>query len=252
MAGCRATSAESAPSVGQSSTGRARSTHPRRALASSLHVAQARHRASLLAVRFVVLAVAIACPGLVAAAATSGTPKLDKIVLRASQVGPGYKFVTRPDSRCVQSGVQRCATLDLCGANFPSEKLRTARLQLGYRRAGKTTLSNEVVTYRPGGAQTGAARDHVRAYPLPHRTDPRVSTRTHHRPASAPRIPGCSYLLRSPVNGVERHVYAIVIYQVKGNVLSGIYTDGRHSIADQQRLALHAAEQSAGNLKRGA
>ena len=47
-------------------------------------------------------------------------------------------------------------------------------------------------------------------------------------------------------------MYAIVIYQVKGNVLSGIYTDGRHSIADQQRLALHAAEQSAGNLKRGA
>lgn len=47
----------------------------------------------------------------------------------------------------------RVNTLDICGAEYPSDALRTARRQVQY---GPDTddmgVSNEIVTYRPGGA----------------------------------------------------------------------------------------------------
>ena len=50
----------------------------------------------------------------------------------------------------------------------------------------------------------------------------------------------------------EKHVIqtGIAIYQVKGNTLSGVYTFATKgtSFADVQRVAFHAAEQSAKNL----
>ena len=70
---------------------------------------------------------------------TATAPNVAKLILKPAQVGKGY--VTR--------------TLDLCGrTGYPSEKLRTTRLQVDYlKRGGTIGLSNEVVTYRPGGAK---------------------------------------------------------------------------------------------------
>lgn len=205
--------------------------------------------------RLVVIAAVVIGLGVVGTA-DSGTPNLDKIVLRAGQVGPGYKLVTRPDSRCVKG----CVTLDLCGATFPNEALRTARLQVNYTRPGKTELSNKVVTYRPGGAKQ-ALREVTRVaahcprgpvgtpvqglkvtYRLERISDPRL-------------LPG--YLavrvhVTGTVNGVTHHVTAVGVYQIDGNTFSGVYTNGFGTITEQQRLALHAAEQSVANLKAAA
>jgi hypothetical protein len=47
----------------------------------------------------------------------------------------------------------RVNTLDLCGAPYPSDALRTARRQVEYGPdSDDMTISNEIVTYRPGGA----------------------------------------------------------------------------------------------------
>ena len=79
---------------------------------------------------------------------SAGTPGLSTFVLQAAQVGTGYRLQERSDSHCVQ----QCVTLDLCGFTFKSETLRTGRLQVNYLRKGSLTLSNEVVSYRSGGA----------------------------------------------------------------------------------------------------
>ena len=76
-------------------------------------------------------------------------PILNRLVLKGPQVGAGYKLVQRPDGH----GARGYVTLDMCGFVFPSENLRTDRLQVNYKRAGTAVeLSNEVVSYRPGGA----------------------------------------------------------------------------------------------------
>jgi hypothetical protein len=49
-------------------------------------------------------------------------------------------------------------TLDLCGASYPSEAKRTARRQMQYGpSADDLPVSNEVVTYRDGGAAQAVA-----------------------------------------------------------------------------------------------
>jgi len=54
-------------------------------------------------------------------------------------------------------------TLDMCGAIFPSEELRTARHQVGYSAPDGDSISSETVTYEPGGAEQamGELRDAV-------------------------------------------------------------------------------------------
>ncbi|HEY1775505.1 MAG TPA: hypothetical protein VGG41_05030, partial [Solirubrobacteraceae bacterium] len=59
------------------------------------------------------------------AAAAGPTPAA--IVLKASQVGAGYRSEAIPGGRQVAGQV----TLDLCYDTYASEKLRTARLQEG-------------------------------------------------------------------------------------------------------------------------
>src|SRR3954470_9395764 len=76
---------------------------------------------------------------------------LRTVILRPAQVGTGYQLVARSDG----FGVKAAPTLDLCGrTGYASEKLRVDRLQVNYLKQ-KTTLglSNEVVRYKPGGAQ---------------------------------------------------------------------------------------------------
>ena len=205
--------------------------------------------------RLVLAAAVVACLGVGVEAASPTTPKLDRIALRATQVGPGYKLFTRADSRCLEG--KACATLDLCSSSFPSEKLRTARLQVGYSRKGKTSLSNEVVTYRPGGAKQALrevtqAALHCPKGPIAVAGAP-VKLRLKVERISDPHLlPG--YLavrvrFTGNLNGVTQIATAIGVYQFKGDVFSGVYTDGTGTIAAQQRLALHAAEQSAANLK---
>src|SRR3954462_12911788 len=77
-------------------------------------------------------------------------PDGGKLILQPAQIGSGYVMLNRKDG----SGVKGTVTLDLCGrTGYPSEQLRTARLQVNYLKNGSVIgLSNEVVQYRAGGA----------------------------------------------------------------------------------------------------
>ena len=75
---------------------------------------------------------------------------LSHVVLTGAQVGAGYRRASFAGGDSVIGET----TLDLCGGRYPSESLRTNRLQVRYLHPGKVaTVSNEVVTYIPGGAQ---------------------------------------------------------------------------------------------------
>jgi hypothetical protein len=194
---------------------------------------------------------------IVAALAASPAPTVTKMILTPAQVGPGYVLLQRRDG----FGVKNTVTLDLCGrSNYPSERLRTARLQVNYLKRGSTLgLSNEVVVYKPGGAAQ-AMREVIRHATTCPRTpimsgDPTLPPLrfTITRLAAAKLLQG--YLaVRVRVTGTVRgkHVdqTSYAVYQRLGNVLSGTYSFGPDTKA-QLRFALHAAQQSAANLLRG-
>ena len=180
---------------------------------------------------------------------------LTRVLLRPSQVGPGYRLQQRPDGH----GVRGLVTLDLCGFTFPSERLRTARLQVNYvRRGAAVLLSNEVVTYRPGGAQQALREVAHAARHCPHHP---VGNTVAGLPKFTYRIgwihdrrllPGAVALrvrASGMLNGKRVVVATLGIYQVRRNVLSGVYTYGR-SFSAQLPIGLHAAAQSAANLRR--
>jgi len=206
------------------------------------------------------LALLLGAAALAAAAsgAAATTPKVTQLILRASQVGPGYVLFQRMDGH----GVKTQVTLDLCGNDYPSETLRVTRLQTNYLHRGTTTgISNEVVTYRPGGAAQ-AMREVIR-----HATNCPTSP----VPSGVQGVPSLTYkitrvqdphLLKGYL-AVRVHVSGVVkgkrvsdvwyaVYQRRGDVFSGVYSFGSlASVQSQLRLCLHAAEQSAQNLRNG-
>jgi hypothetical protein len=208
--------------------------------------AKNRYTAQLFCAGLLVLA-------LVPVALGATNPVLKRVVLRGPQIAAGYKLVERPDGH----GVARFVTLSMCGFAFPSEKLRTDRLQVDYVRAGTpVTLSNEVVIYRAGGAAqamrevTGAV---AQCPPGPVETGiqglgPLTYKLTRLR--SAGLLPGYE-AFRAHVKGKSQgkpfEDTAIIIYQRRGNVLSAVY-GYRGKLASRTKTAFVAAKASAKNL----
>jgi hypothetical protein len=187
-------------------------------------------------------------------ASTDDAALLKKVVLKPGQVGSGFKSSTIPGGTLVSGET----TLDFCGASYPSESLRTARLQVAFQRHGQTSIENEVVVYSPGGA--AQALQEVRdvaasctSGPVPH-PPAGVSglTRTV-RVVDDPKLPKGSVAIleydTAVVNGRAESEGILWVYQARGNVLSAVYS---YDVvpADAQTLGLHAAEQSAANLKK--
>lgn len=191
------------------------------------------------------------------AAIVASPPDVQKLVLTPAQVGPNYVLIQRSDGH----GVKNTVTLNVCGAatTYPSESRRLARLQVDYLKQKSTLgLSNEVVTYRPGGAAQAmrevlqhVARCPKKAIVTDKSLPPLRYTLT--------RVKGTNLLkgyiaLRIRVTGivqgkkVDQTSYAI--YQRKGDVLSGTYSFGPNTSA-QLQFALHAAQASALNLRLG-
>jgi hypothetical protein len=180
-------------------------------------------------------------------------PVLKRLVLRGPQIGAGYKLVERPDGH----GVARYVTLSMCGFAFPSEKLRTDRLQVNYVRAGAAvTLSNEVVIYRPAGAAQAMREVAGAVAQCPSGPDqtgiqglgPLTYKLTRLR--SAGLLPGY-VAFRAHVKGKSQgkpfEDTAIIIYQRHGNVLSAVYGYGG-TLASRTKTAVVAAKASAKNL----
>ena len=179
---------------------------------------------------------------------------LKRLVLRGPQVGPGYKLMERPDGH----GVARYVTLSMCGFAFPSEKLRTDRLQVDYVRAGApVTLSNEVVIYRPGGAAQ-AMREVAGAVaqcpPGPVETGIKGLGPLKYRLTrlrSAGLLPGY-VAFRAHVTGKSQGKTfddtVVMVYQRRGNVLSAVYGYGG-TLPNRTKTVFAAARASAGNLQ---
>jgi hypothetical protein len=125
-------------------------------------------------------------------------------------------------------------TLDLCNGTFPSEALRTARLQVvEYAGSGLSVLSTEAVLYRTAADAAQAMRELQRvaaacpASPVVSPVgEPTVTTTFHATPDGS----------WSKVAGVQRLAYSmtttdqigisddhIAVYLRRGRVLEGVY-----------------------------
>ena len=188
-------------------------------------------------------------------AAADDAALLETVVLKPSQVGAGYTLSQIPGGQLVQGET----TLDFCGLSYPSESLRSARLQVVYDAKGSDlSASNEVVTYEPGGAQK-ALQEMTRAAvacPNGRVKDPPqgVTDMVRHTHVIRDRrlLQGAVAIVETDtatVKGKRVTVESVDVYQVRGDVLSGVYGSGPEA-ASVRALTLHAAEQSADNLKR--
>lgn len=193
-----------------------------------------------------------------AALLASGTPNLAKLVLKPSQVGPGYVLLLPRDGTSVS---KTAVTLNICGrAGYPSERLRTRRLQVDYlKKKSPIGISNELVNYRAGGAAQAMAEVAKHADTCPN----------HAIETGEPGLPPLRFTItritdsnllkgylaikvraQGVVKGKKVDQTSYAVYQRLGNVLSGTYSFGANTPA-QRALALHAAEQSARNLLAG-
>lgn len=182
-------------------------------------------------------------------------PSLAKLLLTPEQVGSGYRLVQRPDGR----GVKGFATLDMCGYRFASEKLRIDRLQVNYvRSGGPVIVSNEVVSYQPGGAaqaleEVAYAASHCPSAPLRSLTKgvSSVSFKVSPVPLTGPLPAGSvayAVTISLTYRGKQTQQNDIVVYQIRGDVLSGVYGFGG-TLADRKRITLESAVASAKNLR---
>ena len=189
----------------------------------------------------------------------AGTPNVAKLILKPAQVGPGYVLFHMVGG----AGVTNTVTLNLCGvAGYPSEGRRATRLQVTYlKKRAKIGISNEVVTYRPGGAAQ-AMREvihHADACPS-HPIDtgqaglPKLLV-TIKRIHDAKLLKGALAVevrVRGTVKGKKYDETSYAVYQRRGDVLSGTYSlSVGPNTAAQRSLLLHSAEQSAQNLIHG-
>ena len=122
-------------------------------------------------------------------------------------------------------------------------------------------MSNEVVTYVPGGANEALAE--VTQVASQCAKSPAVLKQGAIKETydvsvlKDPRIPAGALAVKIRVTVVDGKKQSsqlgIAIYQVKGNTLSGVYTfvGKGTTFADVERVGFHAAQQSAANLGGG-
>jgi hypothetical protein len=186
----------------------------------------------------------------------SASPDVKKLILQPAQVGKGYVMLPAAGG----SGVSGDRTMNLCGLDYPSEKLRASRIQVNYlKKKAPIGITNEVVTYKGTGAQQAMREALQHAISCPsHPIDSGVKglpkLTFHVKQVRDPRLLKGYLAVQIDVSGtvkgtaVAQTSYAV--YQQHGHVLSGVYSFGS-TTKGQLALCLHAAEQSARNLRRG-
>jgi hypothetical protein len=195
---------------------------------------------------------------LLAVALVAAAPvDVTKLILKPAQVGHGYVMLGRKDG----AGTKQ-VTLDLCGrTGYPSEAKRIGRLQVDYLKQGSNLgLSNEIVVYKEGAAAQAmhevvhhaatCPKTAVKADPtLPplHFTITRIKV-----PKLLPGSLAVRVRVRGTVKGKHYDQVSYAVYQRLGNVLSGTYSFTLGASASAQRdFIVHAAQQSAANLRKG-
>jgi len=161
--------------------------------------------------------------------ADPGSSALSGLVLRQSDVGTALIVTTIPGGNQVAGE----ATLDLCGATFASESLRTARLQVaGTNLQGDTPLSTEAVLYsNPNGtAQAFSELRNAAAHcsPAPVRTPNGDTETTHINAAPDGAWPATATVERlaydfTTTDQLSQSQHWIAAFLRRGRVLEGIY-----------------------------
>src|SRR5260221_6481282 len=192
----------------------------------------------------------VAASTAVAALVATPAQTVAAVVLRPAQVAPDVTLKRLPGGNEVAGQV----TLDLCGYTFRSEALRLARLQVAYTRGSIPVVSNEVVAYQPGAA-TSALRELRTAiahcppgYVSSNVPGTRQLKNSITRVSAPGTLPGSIAILdriTQKLNGKTTQFDAILGFQARRDVLSGVYGYGQ----SQLPLVRHAAAQSALNLK---
>jgi hypothetical protein len=191
-----------------------------------------------------------------AGATAAETALLQHVVLKPAQVGSGFSLGQIPGGHLVQGET----TLDFCGFTYPSEQARTARLQVVYSaKSSSFAASNEVVTYTPGGTRQALSEVEQAAAKCPQGkvADPPSGVtdlvrHTHVIAGTDRLLPGSIAIFEKDtavVHGKRVSEDTVLVFQIRGSVLSGVYGYGR-SAAAVQTLTLRAAEESAANLRR--
>jgi hypothetical protein len=190
-----------------------------------------------------------------AAVVLAAQPNLSKLVLKPAAVGSGYVLVQRSDGK---GTAQR--TLDLCGtSNYASESLRVNRLQVDYLKPNaKLALSNEVVTYKAGGAAEAMKEVAQHAATCPDKPiafegQPPLTYKIT-RLTDSKLLKGYLALrvdVSGKVQGKKVSAVRFAVYQRSGNILSGVYSYAATGVtaAQQEAFVLHAAEASAKALR---
>lgn len=188
------------------------------------------------------------------AASAAVAPKPAALLLRAGQVGTGYFKVLVDGGQSLKK-----PTLDICHETLASEKLRIARDEVGFVKSSKEpAVENQIVVYKPGGAAR-AMRDvltAVKRCPKGAVTSGETSitttiSRLHPKGTFLPGAIALGYHASGTVSGRAVSIYAAVVYQQRGNVLSGVYAYGT-TLSLRLKAVGRAATQSALNLRRGA
>jgi hypothetical protein len=168
---------------------------------------------------------------------------LTGLVLHQSDVGTALVVAPIPGGNLVAGE----PTLDLCGATFASESLRTARLQVaGTNPQGDTPLSTEAVLYStPNGttqafSELRAAAAHCS--PAPVRTPNGDTETTHINAAPDGGWPATATVDRlaydfTTTDQLNQSQHWIAVFLRRGRVLEGIYfasPDGPQPAVDGQ------------------
>lgn len=189
---------------------------------------------------------------------TSSTPSAEstglspalasKLAVSAQQLGSKWTGRTMAGGDLVQGQV----TMDMCGAKFPSESLRTARHQviLSSASTGKK-FSNEVVLYQPGGAQQ-ARTELLKAIATcpsgpvegPLQGEGMLTFKINPLSSNSHWLPGTVAVHALVKNSSGQSEDEVLIYQFRGDAMSAIYgsaTNGQPDSSELQAAADAAA-----------
>lgn len=182
---------------------------------------------------------------------------IEVAIVRSIDVGPGdlpREFGSKNTFGSRGNGVYGYVTMDMCGASFFSEILRTARHQVGYAAPNKDFVSTETVSYRDGGAAKAMSelRHAIRTCPTGyvHSTVagvPPTKMRIERLPHQARWLPDTVAIAVTYSVRQRPSEYGVLIYQRQGNLITAAYVyAGRLA---SPRLASHVASLLAKRLK---
>jgi len=152
-------------------------------------------------------------------------PLLAGLIVNNADVGPSLTVAGLPGG----NGLTQ-PTLDLCNGTFPSESMRTARLQVAaVDGPGDTVLSTEAVLYSSGAGTTAAFSElkaTAAACPEGPVGQPTVTTRFGPAPDGGwPQVPSVERLAFAydTTDAAGDTSHAVAVYLRRGRALLGVY-----------------------------